>query len=226
MRPVWKVIAFIGMLVPSAVLEGQPYSAMQHIVRLKEGLLVVVLPTQHKKIAELERLLSSPELSDRSRHRLSRILRDTRQEVATLQSALQSAFRDAYRFSQVAFVTDDEWRSRPLEALSLRDIKGAAVPLPTNGAVYFAALGRTDAQAGSSMEAMIIHDSAKQRLQRPFPYYARRYPPAAILDALLGVPDATHRHTQKMVARMNRKLFRYHQEVVAQQRVDSVSVVH
>ena len=188
--------------------------AESHILQLKEGVLIVVLPTRHKKIAELERLLASDELSDKSRRRLGRMLADTRASVASLQQALRNAFRDAYRFSAVAFAYDHEAvRLKPAE-LALTDVSGAPFALPPGRPVYFAMLGRTDPQTGSSMEALLIADAQREVLQRPFPYYQRRYPPAAILDALIGAPGAEERHTRKMVARLNRKLFRYHQEVL------------
>ncbi len=208
------LLALWGLL--DAPLGAQPplSVAEHHILNLKEGVLVVVLPTRHKKIAELERLLASDELSDKSRRRLGRILADTRASVASLQAALRNAFRDAYRFSAVAFAYDHEVvRLKPAE-LALTDVSGAPFALPPDRPVYFAMLGRTDPLTGSSMEALLIADAQREVLQRPFPYYQRRYPPAAILDALIGAPGAEERHTRKMVARLNRKLFRYHQEVL------------
>ncbi len=209
---VWLAV-LCAMALPAGA--QQPMSpAETHILQLKKGVLIVVLPTRHKKIAELERLLASNELSDKSRRRLSRILADTRASVASLQAALRQAFRDEYRFSAVAFAPDYEVVRRAPHELSLTDVSGAPFTLPPARPVYFAMLGRTDAQTGSSMEALLIADAEGEVLARPFPYYARRYPPAAILDALIGAPGAEERHTRKMVARLNRKLFRYHQEVL------------
>ncbi len=217
-RWLWLLVWWMG--TRAAVAGQEPVSeAARHVLELKKGVLVVVLPTRHKKIAELERLLSAEGLSDKSRRRLERLLEQTRASVQSLQRALRAAFRDAYRFSEVAFAYDYEVvRHRPSE-LSLTDVRGAPFALSPGQAVYFAMLGRTDARTGSSMEALLLFDAQREVLRRPFPYYARRYPPAAIFDTLIGAPDAEQRHTRKMVARLNRKLFRYHQDVLEAMRV-------
>jgi hypothetical protein len=74
--------------------------------QLSEGVLIVRLNSNDRKIRELERLLNSPEVKEKSRKRFRKMLDRTREETRQESLDIMKAFDGNYNFSKVLFMYD------------------------------------------------------------------------------------------------------------------------
>ncbi len=76
------------------------------IKALKEGVLVVRLRSDQRKIEALTGQLATPNLNEKYRKRLQQLLADTRREKEAENKALVAAFREHFDFTEVFFMYD------------------------------------------------------------------------------------------------------------------------
>ena len=73
---------------------------------LKDGVLVVRLRSDQRKIEALQGQLATPNLKEKYRTRLKKMLDDTRRENETENKSLVAAFREHFDFTDVLFMYD------------------------------------------------------------------------------------------------------------------------
>ena len=80
--------------------------AFSAINDLKEGVLIVRLPSKANKIAEINKILSSKTLDQADRRRMNKILDSTIAERDTYNLEIINSFRSFYDFSAYRFMLD------------------------------------------------------------------------------------------------------------------------
>jgi len=86
--------------------ESRAEQAAAAIKDLKDGVLVVRLRSDQRKIEALEGQLATPNLKEKYRQRLQKLLDDTRREKEVENKSLVAAFRKHFDFSEVLFMYD------------------------------------------------------------------------------------------------------------------------
>ena len=97
----------------AAQKEGQVMdrsTILQKISGLQDGVLIVRLESDRRKIEALEQLVSAPDISMKERRRLEVTLMEAREEAALNTTGYVDAFRDFYDFSDVVFMYDYQTR--------------------------------------------------------------------------------------------------------------------
>jgi hypothetical protein len=199
-----KSIALIFILSISAlsVQAQQVFNSQEnkrkssyHIKALKEGVLLVRLPSNRKKIEALEKTLVE-NLSEKEYKNVSKTLARTLSETEELHDGIIDAMESAYTFSEYAFFMDYDTHE-VLERngkLYQSDMK-TAFELNNTAPVYVMSVGRTPE---NSINAFLIMDNTLQNMSQPFPASISR---SGLMSLFSN--DTTH------IKRLNAKLWRY-----------------
>lgn len=184
---------------------------------LADGVLVVRLESNQKKINKLKEVLVQKDLSAKNRKNLQRQLEETLAETKERNTLLMNSFAENYRFSEVYFMYD--YDSEKLVAgeqqgyflnkdltintdLSLADNKFLTLRF-----------GTTDLATTSGIEGMIVTDSELKDLNTPFPYAYREGGFMLVFDKIFDSEGAAQRNFPRMVEKLDKKLKRYYNEV-------------
>ena len=101
---------FFSCLVTHAQVDLQKKSpedaAEQAFNDLKNGTLVVRLPSNHNKITRMQQVIDRPETSESGRKRLQEQLRETVDETRIWNRLLMKAFQQEFDFAEVRFFYD------------------------------------------------------------------------------------------------------------------------
>jgi len=195
-------------------------AAVAAIRTLKEGVLLVRLPSNHRKMQELERLIAEPTLDERRRKQLQDRLETLREDTRRFAHTLRDAFLERYDFSPVLFLYDTvAWQTvqqHPAGYFLNAELQPDPALARPHDRYLFARMGYTKPEGGQGIEALVISDARLQDLQSPFPYYSMVNTLGAVFDTVLGAPKARRKHTFKMVARLNKQLHRFYARAGAQ----------
>lgn len=190
----------------TAQAQGQVISPERHIRDLHEGILLVRLPSNQRKIEALETMLGNAELSDKDRDRIAQNLEKTKIETRQLHDAYINAFHEEYSFSRYGFFLDyntpliREGKIEPFEAEGATEVYA----LPDDN-WYILSIGHT---SGMKVDGMQVLDSTFTVIERPFPSAVITSGLTAILaEFQFKNPISGH------VRRLNRKLHRFYDRV-------------
>ncbi len=211
-----KYASFIALLFMLSNAQAQDEmqmteaEAVEHIQQLQEGCLLVVLRTNHKRLANLNRALSKEGLSKRKIKYLNKNKAKTIEEDGYYNDALIAAMQSNYNFSDFAFTTDayvDAWLDGSQSKLQLVDAQmndTDATDCIADGNFYILEDGYTSGEM--KFYALIFHDAQYNRLAPPFPYYINlsNAGPISLANGLLGKSD--YRAFPEMIDRMQVKL--------------------
>ncbi len=201
----------------------QTQRSQKAIEELKNGVLIVKLPGNNKKISELERLSQSSEVDEGRKKKLKKQLAATKNETIQLNKWLMEAFLSEYKFSDMLFMFDTSFHFFK-EGLKNGYFLNQNLEVDTaihldQRPIYFVRLGHTDSSEGLGIEALVIADSSFEDMKSPFPYYAMVNGIGATVEGLLKTKGANRKSVLRMVAKLNRQLFKY-QEKLAYYRQD------
>ena len=202
---------------PPAVAQSAEERAEEAIQELKESTLLVRLPSRQRKIDAMEQVLSGYAPDDKRRPRMERLLQETREEAATFNRNMVTAFRDSFDFAKVRFFYDyDTPKLKAGEAagifLNERLKADPSISLP--GEPYFIlGFGQTQKDYSDGLEAMFIMDEEFERMVAPFPYYQRLNDFAAFMGSIFPAPDQEMRDALRLVGKLNQKLERFYERV-------------
>lgn len=153
------------VLLPISGLSGQDMDMVNAIRELKEGYLVVRMPSSRAKIDTLTRMV------DRAQHpgtkgKLQKMLQETKDERDSLIADYTRAFQNRYNFSKVAYFMDYE--SRDLASAHFYKPDGEEVRWEDihQKPYYLLYFERTEE---SKIDALVIHYSSGKTVPRPFP---------------------------------------------------------
>ncbi|MFK7935171.1 MAG: hypothetical protein AB8G22_16790 [Saprospiraceae bacterium] len=184
---------------------------------LSDGILVVRLQSNQKKIKALEDLVENKKMSARNLKNLNRELEETKINTKEKNSLLMKSFADNYNFSDVLFMYDydtEKLLTAEQEGYFLgKDlIVDAKLSLNDNNFLTLR-FGTTDLATTSGVEGMIITDQELKDLDIPFPYAYKEGGFMYVFDKLFDGKNAAGRNYPRIIARMNKKLKKYYNEV-------------
>jgi hypothetical protein len=199
---------FLNAQIAPLTTEQRKIRAKDLIKELKEGVLIVRLESQDKKITKLRELLE--ESSGDSRQQIEERIERTIQERDETNRYLLEAFREKYAFSDYRAMYDTEtvalFRGVREGIFLNNDLEpDPEITLPTDK-FLIAELGYTDPQKDARVFGLMVLDAQANKLDRPFPYFSKLTDP----DLPWISADKTYRKT---VALLNRDLNRYYSKV-------------
>lgn len=211
----FTLLLFAGL--PSVAAQSAEERAEEAIKRLKEGTLLVRLPSRQRKIDAMEEVLSGYAPDDKRRARMERLLQETRVEAATFNRNMMTAFRDSFDFAEVRFFYDyntPKLKAGESAGLFLNETLRAdpSIQLP-DGSYYILGFGQTHKEYSDGLEAMFIMSSDFERMGPPFPYYQRLNDFAAFMGSIFPAPNQEMRDALRLVGKLDQKLDKFHERV-------------
>lgn len=126
----WLVV-LLGIVVSingeAQSAEMNPTQIVQDLRALKNGVLVVRLESNRKKIEALARIAVQDDLTEARRNRVITELEATRDETNEKINAYRTAFKDYYDFSEVVFMFDYETPDFKKKQMNFTDVNGERV---------------------------------------------------------------------------------------------------
>lgn len=215
-RPVlFCVLCSIFLWMGNAQAQGQPAtatSAKTAIKSLKNGMLVMRLVSNSRKIEALEKLVQSAS-SDGAKARYSRMLDDTRQETQNQNRWMVTAFQQHYSFSKVVFMYDNAtqaFKSGTRKGIFLDPNSleiDPAISLDTD-TFFVAWYGVIPSDEASSVEGINVADSAMQELKYPFPAFTSRATIKKLIERAFGDDDLES--VEKLVIKFQKRLDKFY----------------
>jgi hypothetical protein len=177
-------------------------NSRKHIEALHDGVLLVRLPSDYKKIESLTKLLDR-ELSEKENANVSKELNRTIEENENLHLAMLNAMHKSYTFSDYAFFLDVDSKA-VLENgekifWSAPDSIKIDYKLKRGTPYYIMTIGQTSDQ---SVNAFIIKDSNLKDIPLPFPGKILRK----------NWTTAVVHKSAKKIAKFDAKIWRYFNE--------------
>jgi hypothetical protein len=216
----FKTLILLSALLGSSSLSAQDMTLLEEraqaaIASLKQGTLVVRLPSQRTKLEAMQAVMDDPNTSEAARRRLQTQKEFTIADTREFNLNARSAFQDNYDFSALLFIFDhstdelQDGRSSGIfldstlevdEAIQLRDPP-----------FFFLRFGSTS----SGVEAMVITDEHFRDLSKPFPFYQRLNDFSSFMNSIffLFSPNRKEEDIQRVVDKLNKKLYKYHEMV-------------
>lgn len=218
-----RTIAFLLLLLtawPLAYAQGQPTEesfreaqirvAREQIQALHDGVLVVRIATNHRKIQILQRLAQDHPRNERHRKQLNRAL-------ALRDSILYNtmdAYQQHYTFSRILFMPDTAARSL------LKDGVTSGIFYNQDGRIdpsiqlddphfFLSYLGTPPIASSSGKRSVLIANHHNQVLEAPFPYAAKLY---TIFQTLAGRED--HEVIYDAIERQQKDLDKFYDKAV------------
>lgn len=207
-----------GLLISLAVLVSISISAQsgQAIEDLREGVLVVRLTSDYKKIKELNRLIDEGNISGYAKGTAEDRIRKIQFEREAENELWIRAFDEFYQFSEILFAYDTLGR----KALALDGKNCFLNPnleidpsLSLNGRpflmLYFSNI---NSETGSGAEAVIFRNSDFEELSKPFPYYVKTTNFMFIFNKLFKPSISKPKNIGRVVKKLNRNLERFYEK--------------
>ena len=161
----YRLFFWICLTVLSGLAPLQAQDPDTAIHQLKEGILIVRLPSFKNKIDTLQNLLAKTAEGPQKK-RLAILLSEAIEERDSTRADYMGAFRDHYNFSKVAFVMDHDFRDPERAAYFGTDGASLSTGSFRNVPIYYLFFERTDE---SGIDALVIYDREHRRIPPPFP---------------------------------------------------------
>ena len=180
-------------------------SAERHIVKLKNGILLVRLPSNARKIEAIQTMLDTADLDQKDQEKLVKLLETTMAETEDFNSTVIEGFSERYDFSDVGYFYDSDSRliksgeKRPFDS----DLK-TPKSIDTEATWYILSIGNTP---GMSIKGYVVLDTNLDPLPRPFPATVTRGGFNAIVELFTNDPE------KRNIERLNKKLHKYYDSV-------------
>ena len=162
---IWLLVVACVGFVFSAPVQAQGSDPEEAIKALREGYLIVRLPTYRSKIDTLESMIRR---STNEMHtvRMKRILEETIETRDSLQQGYIRALKHQYQFSKVAYFLDYDAHNLNTAKYYNLDNEPIAIGDIMDKPLYYLFFERT---ADSKIEALVIYDRNRKIVPRPFP---------------------------------------------------------
>ena len=184
--------------------------AYESIKALKEGILVVCLPSNHNKIKALSALLNNPQVGETEKKRIQEQLATTISESQSDNKITIAAFRQEYRFSEIYFAYDTaviQLRNGIPGGFFLNDSLEVVPRTSLAGKPWFVLrMGYTDATQNSGAEAFMLSDSNLNELPPPFPAAIRFDNLSYLINRALAPEIAVRKRMTKVAKKLQQKL--------------------
>lgn len=217
---VFSILLLLTIFSPHSFAQSKRKIACQLAHDLKQGTLIVVLKTDAKKLAYLEKF--SKQGSDREMARYAKMLRRTLAERDTTWKYTTLGFSTLYQFSAVTFLMDTSlgtFLKNPADCTFYDATLRPITHLP-QGRLFVCKYGHTFGDQSTNLQnAWYVMDSHLQRLPKPFPEMVRfsvfrpaftlRLPPDFMQQN--GISKTTKHHKPLRYAmKLNADLIKYY----------------
>jgi hypothetical protein len=153
--------------------------AKKAVEDLHDGALIIRLPTEYKKLKELEKMMEDAEGKKSKLKYLTRRRNSILRQRDSLTNTLIDLFSRNYHFSSIYFLPDtaaDAFMNGKREGIfwntSHESDPGIRM---TEESFVISRIGRTEVSSSTGIMAIIFQDSEALDLERPFPYYIRMF---------------------------------------------------
>lgn len=187
---------------PKSLREIEQERAIQHLEQLKEGVLVVRLQTNNRKIQTLQSMVRNNPKDKRNK----KLLEKTIQEKEDLQKATVEAYQTNYNFSKVLFMPDTcaakllEGETKGIFLNENLEID-AAIELDAQH-FYISYIGTPPVSTSSGQKSLLIADRYNQLVSPPFPRVVKLYRFIALIlpsaDEASEIPRAVERQQRTL----------------------------
>ena len=210
----FSLIAILMLCLTGAYAQSDArIEAGNQIEALREGKLLVVIPSHIKTLNELHRLSQSDDLSSEQKVALKRRYEETIEDRDSLHKELSDAFDKLYTFSDYEFIYDYQLRSK---APQLNNAKAPPIAISDlSSFTHRLRLGKTREVQQFGVQAIILTDREGQDLADPFPYYVKLNH-RTWLNGLFSIfnPEGYRRRSgEELVERLNNKLEKFYRKV-------------
>lgn len=177
---------------------------------LKSGGLIVRLPTNAKKIAGMQEVLSRDELSPNNRGRLQERLDETIAHTRTHNLLLIQLLSEQYQLGPLYFIPDTAYTL--LQAKNSHgffyneQLELDPEIIQPSGDILIMRIGFTDASETARAEAFILSNSSQEDLIAPFPGAVTFDNVGFLFNKMLAPEIAERRRLEGAVKRLVRKL--------------------
>ncbi len=205
---IYKILLLTGTMVLSMnslnSLQAQRSDPSQSIRDLREGYLMVRIPSYRAKIDTLQAMIARS-ADNSTKPRLQKLLDEAIQERDNLFSDYTRAFRDIYNFSKVVYFFDYEGRDPGSAHFYKIDGTSISIEELKLKPVFYLYFERTEE---SHIDALVIHDMAGQVIPAPFP---NNYTRGGINFLFIKISEKSFAAWR--VGKINKRLFKYWRDV-------------
>jgi len=176
---------------------------------LRSGVLIVRLPSDHRKTTALQEALDNDDLSETNKNYLQRELEGTKIERKKLNEELMQAFAENYTFSDVLFMYDtamsllNDGRQRGyfLDSMLQVDERLSLENRP------YAVLrwGNTDQSTSTGAESLVLMDAQGENLTPPFPHAFKINRIGYLFNKFFSPSVAEERNFEKIVQKIEKQ---------------------
>lgn len=216
-RVLFLIIVNTGFVLPilGQEEENQSYrerkdKAEADIKKLKEGVLIIRLPSQRNKIEMLQELLDGGKLEEKTEKRIRERLEGTKAKTESFNKSMMTAFYEKYRFSDFLFMLDTasvQLKNGTRQGIFLNKELTIDPSLSLDDRPYFVLrFGTTYSGRGQSIDAMVLMDQTQDDLTLPFPYYVRIHNFDSVMGGLFPKPKQELKNALRLVEKLHKKL--------------------
>jgi len=186
------------------------------ITNLKEGVLLIRLSSERRKLEELDRRIANDKLDAKSRERLKRLKKEVIEDRDKTNQEFVTAFSNEYDFSELFFFYDTasvSLKRGVQEGIFLDKDMNLAPSISLEGRPFLVLRSGSLKENTSGLEALVIMDQEFEDLARPFPYYVRMRGIGHLLAKLLNPGKVSRRSGQKLAEKLNERLWEFHERL-------------
>ena len=181
-KRIFSLLLMLGSIITGFTQNPSIEASTQSIKELKQGVLVVIIPSYHQKIKALEELVNDPKTKTSVKNRNKKLIESTRVDQQKTAQEIQKDFTENYNFSELAFIYDTTTvhllKNGIKKGVFLKDEQQIDL---TDKSVFFLRYGHTDRTTTTGRAGWIVTDNQLQDLQKPFPYYVTVFQPLKMI---------------------------------------------
>ena len=185
-------------------------TAHEHLEKLQEGTLVVILKSSKKKLDLLEENMNNPQLSRSEKKRARKMHEKEQAERQYVLDSLIAAIKAFYKFSDYRFVYDTDLDSLRAGSdgyfLDENRQYDKAIELDRTRPYYYLMERYTPDLDGSRVYALVFLDDNLKVLKPPFPYFIKLIKVGPVALARLLVKKSAYVSLVTTITRLDKRL--------------------
>ncbi len=205
-------INILGVNLNSQSLDNLNFTADSCIKNLKDGILIVRLKSEKKKLEYLKNQLDLSKNDVKNSNNIQEVINKTIADRDTFNQTLIAAFEGKYKFSKYNFIYDSdykEWKENNFPNSKLI-LKNENHLLKSKDEFYL--ILKHDNTA-SGLEALIFIDSKERIIPRSFPNNIRVNNLKVAIWSIGKLEGRNTKNAIRMARAINSKLFSYYRKV-------------
>ena len=186
------------------------------IKNLKAGVLLVRLPSERRKLEELDRRIASDRLDAKSRERLKGLKEEVIKDRDKTNQEFVSAFSSKYNFSEIFFFYDTSSvaiKNGAQDGVFLDKEMNLVPSISLKSRPFLVLRSGSLKENTTGLEALVVMNEQFEDLTRPFPYYVRMRGIGHLLAKVLNPGKVSRRSGLKLAEKLNLKLWEFHKAI-------------